>query len=93
MCQALLTASGEALGARVLVTLGKRAKAAVQQEFSSRIPPTREEVMFGPIPIGERQRYIVFLPHPNAHMKRAFETCVGREQLQVLRAFLRSQIS
>jgi len=80
-------------GARVLVTLGTRAKVAVQQEFSRSIPPTSEEVMFGPITIGERQRYIVFLPHPNAHMKRTFETCVGREKLQVLRAFLRSQIS
>ena len=80
-------------GARVLVTLGKRAKVAVQQGFSRSIPPASEEVVFGPIPIGEHQRYIVFLPHPNAHMKRTFEASVGREKLQILRAFLRSQIS
>ncbi len=43
--------------------------------------------MFGPIPMGERQRYIVFLPHPNAHMKRTFDTGIGGEKLQVLRAF------
>lgn len=45
--------------AKVIVILGKQAKKAVREEFS--IP---DGSMFGPLEIGKRQRYTVFLPHP-----------------------------
>ncbi len=71
-------------GAKVIVVLGKHAEKAVRDEFS--IP---DGSMFGPLQIGKRQRYIVFLPHPNAFMPRTFEKCFDKEKLQELRAFLR----
>jgi hypothetical protein len=71
--------------AKVIVILGSKIKETVKCEFS--IP---ERDTFGPIQIGECQRYIVFLPHPNAHMDRSFEKCLDGERLQELRAFLRS---
>lgn len=73
-------------GAKVIVVLGKQAEKAVRDAF--RIP---DGSMVGPLPIGTRQRYIVFLPHPNAHMARSFEKCFDEETLQELRAFLRRE--
>ncbi len=73
----------ELSGAKVIVILGKHAKKAVRDEFS--IPDGN---MFGPLQIGKRQRYIAFLPHPNAHESRTFETRFDKERLQELRAFL-----
>ena len=75
-------------GAQVIVTLGKKAKNALKNEFN--IP---DDDMCGPMKIGSHQRYVVFLPHPNAHMYRSFEKCLEAEKLQELRAFLRSQLS
>ncbi len=70
-------------GAKVIVVLGTLAEKAVRDEFL--IP---NGSMVGPLPIGKRQRYIVFLPHPNAHVPRTFEKCFDKETLQVLRVFL-----
>jgi len=66
--------------------LGKQVEKAVRDEF--RIP---DGSMVGPLPIGTRQQYIVFLPHPNAHVARTFEKCFEKETLQELRAFLRRE--
>jgi len=70
-------------GAKVIVILGKHAKITVRDEL--RIP---EGDMVGPLQIGKHQRYVVFLPHPNAHMARTFEACFDPTKLQELRAFL-----
>jgi hypothetical protein len=43
--------------------------------------------VFGPLYIGERKRYVVFLPHPNAHQVRSFQKCIEDEKLQELRTF------
>jgi len=66
--------------------LGKQVEKAVRDEF--RIP---DGSMVGPLPIGTRQQYIVFLPHPNAHVARTFEKCFEKGTLQELRAFLRRE--
>lgn len=71
-------------GARVIVVLGAIARNAVKREFG--IP--KNENVYGPIKIGRHERYIVFLPHPNARGYRSFERCMP-EQLQKLQAALR----
>jgi hypothetical protein len=72
-------------GAKVIVVLGSTIKNTVKREYG-----LSEGNVFGPIDIGERIRYLVFLPHPNAHMVRSFEKCIDSERLQEIRAFLRS---
>ncbi|MFL5624283.1 MAG: uracil-DNA glycosylase family protein [Ktedonobacteraceae bacterium] len=76
----------ESCGAKVIVTLGKTVKEAVKLECGI---PTSVDV-FGPTLIGTCQRYIVFLPHPNARGYRSFEKCIDHAELQELRDFLRS---
>ncbi len=76
----------ELSGARVIVALGKTIKETVKREFG--IP--EGEMVFGPMPIGKYQRYVVFLPHPNAHSYRSFEKCIDGKKLHELRVFLRS---
>lgn len=70
-------------GAKVIVVLGKHAEKAVREQF-----PIPDGSMIGPLHIGNRQRYIVFLPHPNAHVPRTFTKYLGVEKLQILRAIL-----
>lgn len=74
----------ELSGAKVIVILGTHARKVVQDEF--RLP---DGSMFGPLQIGQYQRYIVFLPHPNAHEPRTFKKYLDKESLQKLRAFLK----
>ena len=73
-------------GAKVVVVLGKHAEKAVRDEFRLSSGST-----FGPLQIGKHQRYIVFLPHPNAHSYRSFEKCIDGKKLQELRVFLRRE--
>lgn len=72
-------------GAKVIVVFGTTIKNTVKREFG--LP---EGNVFGPIDVGERKRYVVFLPHPNARQVRSFKKCIEDEKLQELRAFLRS---
>ena len=73
----------ELSGAKVIVVLGSKARKAVKEEFR-----LSDGSMVGPLHIGQRQRYIVFLPHPNAHGPHTFEKCLNKEELLELRAFL-----
>lgn len=73
-------------GAKVIVVLGKQAAKAVRDAFN-----LLDGNMFGPQLINNRQRYIVFLPHPNAHVPRTFENSFDKEKLQELRDFLRRE--
>lgn len=75
----------ELSGAKVIVVLGSKIKDTVKRDFSF-----SEGDMFGPAQIGGRQRYIVFLPHPNAHMPRSFKKRLDEKRLEELRTFLRS---
>jgi hypothetical protein len=73
----------ELSGAKVIVVMGSKARKAVKDEFR-----LSDGSMFGPLHIGQRERYIVFLPHPNAYAPRTFEKCLEKQKLQELRAFL-----
>lgn len=75
----------EISSARVIVVLGKQAKEAMQNEF--KIPINL--ALFGPIAIGDREKLITFLPHPNARSIRSFVKCLKDDELEILRAFLR----
>jgi len=75
----------ELSGAKVIVVLGSTIKGTVKREFG-----ISEGNMFGPMQISNRQCYIVFLPHPNAHKPRSFMKCINGEKLQELRTFLLS---
>jgi len=70
-----------ASGARVIVGLGKVAGDALRRRYS--IPGDAH--LHGPVMIGGRERYIAFLPHPNARMKRSFAACLTPEELSHLR--------
>jgi uracil-DNA glycosylase len=70
----------------VIVVLGKQAAKVVRNEFD-----THGVNMFGPQLISNHQRYIVFLPHPNAHVPRTFENAFDQKDLQELRDFLRQK--
>jgi hypothetical protein len=76
----------ELSGAKVIVTLGNTVKETVKLEFG--IPASVD--VFGPTTIGTHQRYIAFLPHPNARGYRSFEKRIDHAKLQELRDFLRS---
>ncbi|HLF72524.1 MAG TPA: uracil-DNA glycosylase family protein [Dehalococcoidia bacterium] len=74
--------------ASVLVVLGDHAKRMVCTEFE--LEP--DQIVQGPVDLGQRQRMVVFLPHPNAHKVRTFAGLVRQGVLQAteldhLRAF------
>jgi hypothetical protein len=75
----------EISSARVVVVLGVSAREAMQHEFN--IP--KDVSLFGPIAIGDREKLITFLPHPNARCIKTFANCLKYEELESLRAFLR----
>jgi len=72
-------------GAKVVVVLGTRAKAAIQTMFS--IP--KDTNVFEPTRIGNHARLITFLPHPNAYTPKSFAKCLSPDDLQKLRSFLK----
>ncbi len=78
-------------GAKVIVVLGGAARSAVTQELTELgmlgMRPEWGSVL-GPVPIGERERTVVFLPHPNAYRRRSFAACVSPENLEHLRFLL-----
>lgn len=71
--------------ARVVVVLGASAREAMQHDFN--IP--KDVSLFGPIAIGDQEKLITFLPHPNARRNRTFAKCLNSDELEILRAFLR----
>lgn len=73
------------VGAKVVVVLGARAKAALQTMFN--IPKNTN--VFGPTQIGNHPRLITFLPHPNAFAPKSFAKCLSLDDLQKLRSFLK----
>lgn len=72
-------------GAKIIVVLGTRAKQAMRATFP--IPENTNVV--GPMEIGGKSRFVVFLPHPNARAERTFAKCVSPEDRQNLRSVLR----
>lgn len=72
-------------GAKVIVVLGARAKEAMQKIFS--IPKGTN--VFGPTRIGNHNRLITFLPHPNAYTPKSFAKCSSPDDLLKLRSFLK----
>jgi hypothetical protein len=76
----------EASGAKIIVVLGAIADEAVRKEF--KIPDGPR--LAGPVEIGPNNRYIVFMPHPNARTVRTFKSCLEHEQLLTLMVFLRN---
>jgi len=73
-----------ASGARVIVGLGKFAGDALRRQYA--IPAT--DRLHGPVEIAGRERYVAFLPHPNARAKRSFAACLAPEELARLRRFV-----
>lgn len=57
-------------GARVIVVLGDIAAAAVGEHADLNL--ARERRTVGPVELGGRARDLVFMPHPNARMRRTF---------------------
>lgn len=74
----------ELSGARVIVVLGSTIREVVRDELGI----TQDASMQGPMKIGDIERYLAFLPHPNAHGYRSFERCMP-EQLPQLQVALR----
>lgn len=77
----------EIAAAKVVVVLGTRAKEAIINEFNI----SRGIAVSDPTQIGNKERLITFLPHPNARTVRSFTKCLKDEELQTLRSFLREK--
>ena len=73
-------------GARAIVALGKVAQSTLVRTFGI---PNRAQ-LYGPTRLGERERMVCFLPHPNARMPRTFATVLKPHQMQTLRSFVHS---
>lgn len=74
----------ELAAARVFVVLGRWARQAVARQL--RLPAGSD--LHGPLLIGERERLVAFLPHPNAHEQRSFAKRFSAEDLARLRAHI-----
>ncbi len=83
--------------ARVIVVLGAAARWARSWTFSDLgmppdVTPQRGSV-WGPIVVAGRERCVVFMPHPNAHMKRTFAELVQEDDIKKLQACLADTVS
>jgi uracil-DNA glycosylase len=76
----------EASSAKVIVGLGKFAGDALRRQYA--IPAAAR--LYGPVEIAGRKRYIAFLPHPNARVRRSFAACLAPEELKLLREFVQT---
>jgi uracil-DNA glycosylase len=76
-------------GAKVIVSLGSIAEKAIRSVYEI---PLQVNV-YGPITLGERVRYISFLPHPNSWKDKTFEKCLSQMELQQLRKVLQDRKS
>jgi hypothetical protein len=70
----------ELSSANVIVVLGRWARLAMKRQIGLR----SESVVVGPIEIGERERWVAFLPHPNARAVRSFPALCTAEELRWL---------
>jgi hypothetical protein len=84
--KAYLLRTLELARARVIVVLGVRAARVIQRQFNISSTASISEL----IKIGDYERFFAFLPHPNARKHRSFLKCLQDEELEILRAFLRS---
>ncbi len=75
-----------ATSASVIVILGVIAKEAMQKEFSI---PNDVSIFSLNRTIG-KNKFVTFLPHPNARMPRTFAKCLKSEELEKLRTILQS---
>lgn len=66
--------------ARVIVLLGRHAGSIVRKRFDLQT----EKSVTGPVRVGTLERTFVFLPHPNAHVKRTFKACLQDSELRRL---------
>jgi len=76
----------EASEARIIVILGAHARMAVQNIFN--IPDT--VTLYGPTNVFCHERYVLSLPHPNAHSPRKCTACLTDDELHRVYAFLRT---
>jgi hypothetical protein len=90
--EALNTCSGRYLhttlehaGASVFVVLGRWAKIAVERHLNVHT----SSVVGGPVRVGERERYVAFLPHPNARAARSFAAVCSSDEIETLRRAVR----
>lgn len=72
--------------ANIIVVLGKSARRALNEVLPETTTPAP---LLGPISLGGKERFIAYLPHPNAHMKRRFRDVMPTE-LPILRAAVQS---
>jgi hypothetical protein len=71
-------------GAKVVITLGRFAGDRVRKRF--RLP--EESAVCGPRRVGGRERYFVFLPHPDARAPRTVSARLSEDQMATLRKSL-----
>jgi len=84
-------------GARVIVVLGSAARWSMERFFQDLgVPPDVKPQwgsVWGPIIVADRERFVVFMPHPNAHMKRTFVELVQKGDIERLQACLPYSVS
>jgi hypothetical protein len=73
-------------GAPIIVVLGEIAKQAIAGHLG--IPTPVAGTVHGPVKLGDRERLVAFLPHPNARLPRRF--AYWPESLTQLKAFLQA---
>ncbi len=69
--------------ATAIVCLGAHCERMVRQRLA-----VEGGALAGPIEVGGRARYFVFLPHPNTFKPKTFEKCLTESELRSLRAFV-----
>lgn len=79
----------EASASSLILVLGRHAKNAVR----SCIKMAPEPHLEGPIRIGTKDRYFVFLPHPNAHQARSLSSCFSPDEINRLRQIIAAACS
>jgi hypothetical protein len=71
-------------GASAVASLGRFAERAVRREFNA--PDCVN--LWGPVEVGGRPRYLVFVPHPNAFAPKTIANCLSVDEIRRLRCFL-----
>lgn len=71
-------------GASVLICLGKIAKNVICSKYS--ILPSSNT--YGPTIIGNKERYLFFVPHPNSRKVHTLDKCISSDYIDTLRQFL-----
>ncbi len=71
-------------GSRVICVLGDAARLA----FATRFGLPAKMGLTGPVILAQRERLLIFLPHPNARTKRSLEAFLSAQQIVRCRAWL-----